>query len=140
MHFLTKIFLPQNLVTFLYKLKKNICDKKVTKVLVQKKNNFVKKCIFYGINVAVISKYFEIITGKSQNLIVQINYNTHVPVLSKNNLFLNFMTNREGHLVPKKRTFLGDRNFWPIMWPEVPKFGRVEKNCWFGQDFQGFVF
>ena len=27
--------------------------------------------------------------------------------------------------------FWADRNFWPMGWPEVPKFGRVRKIIWF---------
>ena len=30
------------------------------------------------------------------------------------------------NLVPKKRKNFGDRNFWPMEWPGVPKFGGVK--------------
>jgi len=43
-----------------------------------------------------------------------------------------------GHLVPKKRTFLGRQKFLADYVAGGPKIWPDEKNCWFGRDLQGF--
>jgi hypothetical protein len=43
-----------------------------------------------------------------------------------------------GHQVGENALLGGVRNFWRMGWSEMPKFIRVKKKCWFGQDLQGF--
>jgi len=82
---------------------------------------------FYGITVVIISKFCEVM--KSETKIVLINYNTHVHTLGKKIFVFEFChypwkQRGAGHLVPKKRTFLGRQKFLadyvaggPKIWP-----------------------
>ena len=86
----------------------------------------------YGITVVIILKFCE--DMKSETKIVLINYNTHVHTLSKKIFFFwisSFLAKTKGgagHLVPKKRTFLGRQIFLadyvaggPKIWPGEKK-------------------
>ena len=83
---------------------------------------------FYSITVVIIFKIFEGV--KSNIIILMADCNNYLHTLSKTKLFFEFhhfwrkQRGGPGHLVPKKRTFLGRQKFLadyvaggPKIWP-----------------------
>ena len=128
--FWQKKILLQNLVTFLSQIfPENFLTKKWLNSAV--KFFFCQKMHIYGITVVIISKLCEVM--KSETKIVLINYNTHVHTLSKKIFFFwisSFLAKTKGgagHLVPKKRTFLGRQKFLADYVAGGPKIWSGEK-------------
>ena len=77
-------------------------------------------------------KLFDIIN--SCIIILFVDCNTHLHILTKKQkLFLNEITVSEkrggaGHRGGGNGLFWSDKNFWPMGWPEVPKFDCMKKN------------
>ena len=81
----------------------------------------------------IICKSFEVM--KSYIIIFSVDCNTHLHTLNKKKHFFSecyhFPQKQRGAgLVSKwgeNEIFSADRNFWPMGWPRIPKFGRVKK-------------